>query len=159
MAVTLDDLITSIREQRAFFLKHLEDARDEQWDWKPAAGCKSIRETLVHLIGNDRASIQTIESGQPPDFETIYAEPERDVNRLRALLAETLDQLCDFLKTNYADAPLETEVFYFLGPMKLRDVLILMACEHHYHAGQVAYIRMATDPSWDYYAAIFGYAE
>src|SRR5579862_1121291 len=48
---------------RQFFLRHVEGMRDDQWDWKPFDECKSIRETIVHLLGNDRSIATSIEMG------------------------------------------------------------------------------------------------
>lgn len=54
MAFDVDSLIEGVRESRRFFLKHLKGLRDDQWEWKPYPECKSIRETLAHLVSDDR---------------------------------------------------------------------------------------------------------
>lgn len=158
MALTLDDLIESVRESRRHFLKHVEGLREDQWDWQPYPQCKSVRETLLHLIGDDRAARWSLETGQLPDWETLYNEPERDATRLCALLGETHEALIAFLKTHYADTPLDAEVALWGQPTKLGRAVAYLTAEDFYHGGQVAFIRMASDPAWDYYAAIYGIA-
>lgn len=54
MAFTAAELIDGVRHSRRHFLKHLRGLRDDQWDWKPYPECKSIRETLAHLVWVDR---------------------------------------------------------------------------------------------------------
>ena len=34
-----------------------------------------------------------------------------------------------------------------------------ISSEDYYHAGQITFIRMATDPQWDYYRSIYNFAE
>ncbi len=155
MAFTLDDLIENVRASRRFALKHLVGLREDQWDWKPYPECKTIRETLAHLISDDRAALQALETGQEPDYEALQ-ESERDLTRLRALLEESHETLCAFLRAHYAEAPLDTEASFFGSPMKLGRGVAYLTAEDYYHAGQIAFIRMATDPNWDYYTAIYG---
>jgi hypothetical protein len=38
---------------------------------------------------------------------------------------------------------------------KLGSALAFLTSEDYYHAGQVAFIRLATNPEWDYYGEIF----
>ncbi len=155
MALTLDDLIDSVRASRRFFLKHLNGLRDDQWDWKPYPECKTLRETLAHLIVDDRAALQSLETKAEPDYEALQ-ESEHDIARLRTLLDESHARLCDYLKTHYADAPLDTEINVFGEPKKLAPGIAYFSSEDFYHAGQAAFIRIATDPAWDYYASIYG---
>lgn len=58
MALTLDDLIASFLFRRTRFLKHVDGLQEDQWDWKPYPECKSVRETVAHLIVDDRAALQ-----------------------------------------------------------------------------------------------------
>lgn len=82
MAFTLQDLIEAVQGSRRHFLKHPEGLRENQWDWQPYPQCKSIRETLMHLLGNDRTLLFSRETGQMTDWESHYKEPERDAVRL-----------------------------------------------------------------------------
>jgi len=155
MAFGIDDLIKGVKESRKSFLKHLQGIREDQWDWKPYAECKSIRETVAHLISDDRATQYTLEHGKFPDFEEMDVK-ETDIQKLLALLAESHDQYCKFVKEKFADTPLDTEVPFFSGKAVLGLAISGISSEDYYHSGQVAFIRMATDPSWDYYASIYG---
>jgi uncharacterized damage-inducible protein DinB len=155
MAFNIHDLIAGVRESRHHFLKHLKGIHDDQWDWKPYPACKSIRETLAHLVSDDRAFIAILDTGRMPDFEALE-ERETDTTKLLVLMNESHEQLCAFLEDRFADAALDREVVYFTGKAKLGHAIMGISSEDYYHAGQVAFIRMATDPSWDYYSAIYG---
>lgn len=155
MAFGIDDLINGVRESRQFFLRHLNGVCEDQWDWKPYAECKSIRETLAHLISDDRATQYVLENGTFPNFDEMGVQAE-DIEKLLEMLSESHAQFCAFLKQRFADTPLDTEVPYFSGKLPLGLAIGGMSSEDYYHAGQVAFIRMATDPSWDYYASIYG---
>jgi len=157
VAFDVDSLIEGVRESRRHFLKHLKGLRDDQWDWKPYPECKSIRETLAHLVSDDRAYMEILRTGAMPDFQAVE-EHETDVTKLLLRLEKSHEELCGFLRERFADTPLDTEVFFFTGKEKLGRAILGISSEDHYHAGQVAFIRMATDPSWDYYAAIYGHA-
>lgn len=158
MAYDLNDVLGSIRRSRQFFLKHLQGLRDDQWDWKPYPECKSITETLVHLVVDDRAALQSLRTGGEPDYEAISTatteEAGGDRDRARAMLDASHARLCAFVGATYEGKPLDTEVSAWGAPVKLGG-LGLLSSEDYYHAGQVAYIRMASDPAWDYYAAIY----
>jgi uncharacterized damage-inducible protein DinB len=155
MAFTTEDCIHGVREARKYFLKHLKGLREDQWDWKPYPECKSIRETVAHLISDDRAVMQSLETGREPDYDSLQ-ESERDIVRLLALLEESHEQVCAFLKERYADKSLDTEACLYGGMMKLGSAVAHITSEDFYHAGQVAYIRMATEPTWNYYGSIYG---
>src|SRR5262245_12699842 len=107
MALTLEDLLEGVRASRRHFLKHLRGLSEEKWDWKPYPECKSIRETLAHLIWVDRASLQSLQTGQEPDYAALEVH-ERDIDLLSAMLAESHERLCGFLTTRYREAPLDT---------------------------------------------------
>jgi uncharacterized damage-inducible protein DinB len=154
MAFTAAELIDGIRHSRRHFLKHLRGLRDDQWDWKPYPECKSVRETLAHLVWVDRTALASLETGTEPDYPA-FEESERDLDRLRAKLEESHERLCQFLTANYASAPLDAEVSLYADRQTLGRALAYFPSEDYYHAGQVAFIRMATDPSWDYYGSMF----
>ena len=75
--VTVTDLVDAVRASRRHFWKHVDGLSDAQWDWKPYPECKSVTETLAHLVQDDRAALAALESGGEPDYEA-FAEPERD---------------------------------------------------------------------------------
>jgi uncharacterized damage-inducible protein DinB len=155
MPFTTADLIDMIRHSRRHFLKHLRGLRQDQWDWKPYPECKSIRETLAHLIWVDRAALVSLETGGEPDYAALE-EPARDLDRLHALMGDSHERLCRHLNTHYAGAPLDTEVCLYGDRQTLGRALAYFPSEDYYHAGQVAFIRIATDPGWDYYSSIYG---
>ena len=154
MAFGIDSLVEGIRESRQYFLKHIESLREDQWDWKPYPQCKSIRETLAHLVSDDRAFIAILRDGEVTDYGA-FEEPETDVPKLLALLNQSNDDLCAFIKDQFTDIPLDTEINFFFGKTKLGLAIAGISSEDYYHAGQVAFIRMATDPEWDYYGSIY----
>ena len=156
MAVTLNDLLDGLRGSRRHFLKHVEGLREEQWDWKPYPECKSIRETLMHLRVDDRAALASIQSGKEPDYEALSAEEaEQDAEKLLSALNESFETLLTEISQRYADAPLDAEICIFGDNKKLAVGVPYLSSEDFYHAGQVAFVRMASDPAWDYYTAIY----
>ena len=154
----LDLLIEGIRSSRRYFLNHIKGLRDDQWDWKPYPECKSIRETLAHLIADDRATIHMLETGQFPDFGSLL-ESETGTEKLESLLSDSHEKLCEFIKAKFSSTPLDTLVNFWEGPVPLAQAITGISSEDYYHAGQVAFIRMATDPGWDYYRSIYNFAE
>jgi uncharacterized damage-inducible protein DinB len=163
MAFTFEDLIDSLRASRSNFHKHLEGLKEEQWDWKPYPECKSIRETLIHLVVDDRAAADAIEKNGEPDYEGLMnaatAEAEGDIAHLKALADTSFTNLLELLISRYADAPLDTEISVYGSTKKLGVGIPFFSSEDYYHTGQVSFIRMASDPTWNYYAAIYGGAE
>src|SRR2546428_52646 len=102
MAFTLDDLLDGLRGSRKHFLRHLEGVKEEQWDWKPYTECKSLRETLVHLVVDDRAALSALQNPGEPDYEGLVsgatAEAGSDPGLLRRMLDESHARLVAFLQ-------------------------------------------------------------
>jgi uncharacterized damage-inducible protein DinB len=155
MPFTMEDMIGNLRQSRSNFLKHIADLRDDQWSWKPYPECKSIDETVAHLIADDRAALQSLQSGNEPEYDSLQ-EAERDPQTLVALLSQSHWALISHLLETYSSAPLDQEVTIFGSKMKIGTGFGYFSAEDYYHAGQVAFVRMATDPGWDYYTAIYG---
>ena len=162
MAFDVEDLIDALRASRRHFLKHLDGLREEQWDWKPFPECKTIRQTLSHLIVDDRAALQALQTGGEPEYERLSEEVTREASGdvdpagLRARLDASHESLCSFIALRFAQAPLDEVVSAFGAPLKLGRAVPFLSSEDFYHAGQVAYVRMATDPGWEYYSAVYG---
>jgi uncharacterized damage-inducible protein DinB len=155
MALTLDDLLDALRRSRAYFLKHVEGLKDEQWDFKPFPECKSVRETLQHLIIDDRAAVDSIRTGEDPNYEEgPYSI--KDLSQLKQTLTDSHEALLQELRIRYANAPIDSEICVWGAQDKLGTGIAYFSSEDFYHAGQVAFLRMASDPEWDYYAAIYG---
>jgi uncharacterized damage-inducible protein DinB len=153
MAFTFTDLIDSLRASRSHFYKHIEGVRDDQWDWKPYAECKSIRETLIHLLVDDRVAVWAFDNQGEPDYEAFVAtaaqEADRDLILLQALLHTSFTNLLEQLTIRYAHLPIDTEINTFGSPRKLGVAIPFFSSEDYYHAGQIAFIRMATDSDWN----------
>lgn len=143
----LDDLVDNMTGALRFFLAHLDGLKADQWDWKPAPACRSVREMLRHLCETypDKAAL-----------EKALARPAPDVSEVQALFEAAA--LADYarLRARYAGTPLGVEIAipngdWFLGSaaVKAGTLLARRAWEECYHTGQIVYIRLATDPDWD----------
>lgn len=155
MPITLADLQEGLRRSRRHFLKHLAHLRDDQWDFKPFPHCKSIRETLQHLIIDDRAALDSIRTCKEPVYETQPYEIH-DIDELYRLLAESHGNLLAELGQRFGNAPLDSEICVWGHVEKAAVGIPYFSSEDYYHAGQVAFLRMASDPEWDYYFSIYG---
>lgn len=67
MSITIDDLIGGLERSRSHLLRHLKGVKESQWDWKPYPEAKSLRETLQHLVIDDRAALESMRTGEEPD--------------------------------------------------------------------------------------------
>jgi uncharacterized damage-inducible protein DinB len=161
MDLTLEDLLAGVWESRRQLLKHLNGVTEEQWTWKPYPECKSMRDTITHLISVDQGALESIKTGGEVDFLGIIATTEKetageDRDALLARLKDTHIRLLHHITTNFADTPLDAEIRMWGAPRKLGAQIAYLTSEDYYHAGQLAYIRMATDTTWDYYGSIYG---
>lgn len=154
MAYTLEDTLEVIKSSRKHFLRHLKGIKPEQLTWKPYAECKNVIETLAHLITDDKAAMDSMESGKEPNYDALMVT-ETDPEKLLQMMGESHLALLNYIQTKYANTPLDTEILIWGSPMKLASAAPLISSEDYYHAGQVAFIRMATDPGWDYYGTIY----
>jgi len=152
MANDINDIIDKVRMSRRYFLKHLHGVRNEQWDWKPSPQCNSIREILAHMVANDRSLIETLSADSTIDCGSVE---ERDIAKLLEMLSKSHESLCAFLRLRHANTPLDTEVPFFGRTEKLETAMSWISFEDYYHAGQIALIRVATDPSWENYVSIY----
>lgn len=159
MPFTTTDLIDHLKETRAHFMKHLAGAGPDLWDWKPYPECKSVRETLIHLVVDDRAALESLQNGKEPEYDRIAAETQEQagesVEALITILTDSHAKLLEYIERTYADEPLDSEVSVFGSTRKL-GLITYFSSEDFYHAGQVGFIRQAIDPKWDYYAAVYG---
>jgi len=160
MSFGVEDLIQGLRGSRMHFLNHLRGLTAEQWTWKPYPECKSILETVVHMVVDDQAAYQSLETAAEPEYEQISeataAEAGGDKQKAMQMLEESHEKLCAYIAARFAGMPLDSEFSAFGSKMKLAAGIPHLSSEDYYHAGQVSYIRMATDPTWDYYAQIYG---
>jgi len=164
MTFEMNDLTQAARESRENFVKLLDGLTDEQWTWKPYPECKSIRETLVHMIGNGRLMKQALhDPSQPIDWAGYYGAVAAELADIAnadliPLLRDSHSEALHALTTVTEGLPLDAPLAIFgQHPRKLGVVAASLSSEDDYHSGQVAFIRMATDPTWDFYAAMYGF--
>lgn len=155
MAYTLEHCIEGMEFARSHFMKHIAGFPEEHWDSKLIPDSKSVRETIQHLIANDRATMQALETGKEPDYENLQVT-ETDTAALMKLLADTRAEVISLLRAKYSSTPLDQEICLWGFPFKLAFAIATMASEDSYHAGQVTVLRTAMEPEWDYYAAVYG---
>ena len=159
--MTAQQLIDALAQSRAKFLRHVEGMTEEQCRWKPYPECMSVNDTLMHLMIDDLAAIESLDTKAEPSYEKhreeVHAQNGNfDHVALLERLAETHQLLIGKLKGEYGSADLDTNICIW-GDMKPLGLGIpFLATEDSYHSGQVSFIRQAQDPSWNYYAAIYG---
>jgi hypothetical protein len=163
MSFEVTDLIENARQSRLNLLKHTDGMTGEQWTWKPYPECKNVRETMLHLLMGDALVKLRLENdpratdfnGVAQEIDEKYADftPEQLVEEVQRSHSAKLDLLLQ----HYEGKPLDTPWVGFLGEQKLGLFLANMVSENGYHTGQIAFIRMATDPAWDYYGHMFNY--
>ena len=157
MALRTEDFIASIEKSRAHFLRHLEGMTPDQIAWKPYPECKSVVETLQHLIVDDAMALESLQTMKEPNYDG-FRVIETNVDRLLERLAESHQALTDYLRAAYGDRPLDAPACAWGAEQPAALAIAFLASEDYYHADQIAFIRMATDPDWDYYGAIYGAA-
>lgn len=155
MAFDITDLVQGMIASRAWFMKHLRGVTDDQWNWKPYPECKSIRETLQHLIVDDLAALDSLKSGVEPNYEA-FTVTETDISKLMHQLERTHAELVGYLRDSFGDKPLDSDICVWGHNVKLGRGIPHLSSEDYYHAGQVSFIRLATDPKWNYYADLYG---
>ncbi|HSV72878.1 MAG TPA: DinB family protein [Chthonomonadales bacterium] len=148
MPYCASDVAAAVRASRRRLSSHLVDLGPEQQDCRPCAACMSIGESLAHLVSDDRAALEAMTTGPEPDY-AAFDEPERDTDALRANLETSHDQLGDAIERDLAASPMEVEISAHASPVKLDAVAVIRCSEDYYLAGQVAFIRLATDPAWN----------
>lgn len=163
MPVTTRDLIHSVRKSRAFLFKHLKGLTAEQWVWKPYQESKSIAETLKHLVVDDRFALYALEAKEATSMEMyevigmqVEEEAPDSIPALIEMVECSFESLMKTLLQRYGDCPLDTEIYIYGEKQPLATGIPYLSSEDYYHAGQIGYIRLATDPSWDYYGSIYG---
>ena len=112
---------------------------------------------------DDRVAVWALDNDGEPDYDAFVAaataDAGSDINHLKDMLDTSFTTLLEQLTSRYADMPFDTEISTFGSPRKLGVAIPFFSSEDYYHTGQVAFIRMASDPTWNYYAAIYGFGE
>ena len=157
--LSVEDLIEGVRASRRYFLKHIDGLPDELWTWKPYPECKNVLETLAHMRIDDLTAIESLKTGKEPNYEGYsytYDEIPNGRERVLELLAQSRQELLDHLAANYGESNLDTQICVWGNMKPLATGVPYYSSEDFYHAGQVAFIRLAVEPGWDYYKAIYG---
>ena len=160
MALTLQDLLESVRNSHKSLFRHLKGVTNEQLTWKPYPECKSIHETLAHLIAVEWSSQAMLKTGDFPDYETHQRDAlalagGKSLDELTTILNEEQEKTLETAAVRFKDTALDEEIKSWGYPAKMGEAVVRLGSESTYHSGQIAYIRMATDPSWDYYKDIY----
>ncbi len=154
------ELISGVKEARRNLLKHLDGITPEQYAWKPYPQCKSISETLDHLIWSDLAIVQVASTGKAPDYTTTpMAPPTKSYPELKSEMTRSHAALIDYLTRIYSGGPGDAPIKFYDHATTLGHAVGLILFQEGYHTGQIAFIRMAQDPSWDYYEAIYDHSD
>lgn len=158
MAVTNEDFIIAVEKSRAYLLRHLQGLTLEQLDWKPYRECKNVIETIQHLIVDDRTALESMKTMSEPDYDDCVVD-ETDYDRLLEMLDQSHRELIQYLRQRFADQPLDALGCSWGAVMPSPLAISHLSAEDYFHAGQISFIRLATDPAWDYYGAIYGISE
>lgn len=143
MAAGLEEVMDNFYRTQRFFRSHLNGMLAEQWDWKPFPACRSIREILLHWA--------EIFAADDMALETSLKTAVPDVAAVQALMKEAGLRFGTEFSAPYADSPLDTRL---PNGVAVGTALASMAGEDNYHAGQIAFIRLATEPDWDWVQAV-----
>ncbi len=158
--MNIEGLLQGLIASRQRFLAHLKSLPDTAWTFKPFPECKNILETLVHLRIDDDMAAESILTKKEPDYEAAtvgaYEEMANGPEFLLNRLADSHRRLLDLLKSEFGEQPLDAEICVWGRHLPVYQGIPFLSSEDFYHTGQVAYVRMAIQPDWDYYAAIYG---
>ena len=143
MAVGLDEVMDNFFRTQHFFRAHLNGMQAEQWDWKPFPACRSIREILLHwseiFAADDKALENSLKATVP------------DVASVQVLMKEAGLRFGAGFSAQYTDRSLDSRLS---NGVAVGTALASLAGEDNYHAGQIAFIRLATEPEWDWVLAV-----
>jgi uncharacterized damage-inducible protein DinB len=157
----ISQFIGGVRKSRAFCLKHLVGMSDAVFESKPNPECKSARETLMHLIAVDRGVLEAVKTAAFPDFFGIIASVQAETAthsraELEAAASESHEALLGYLQATYGEKTPDDTMPLWGEPTPLGVAIPYLSSEDFYHAGQLGYLRLAAEPTWDYYSQIYG---
>jgi hypothetical protein len=143
--MTTEQLVASLAGSREFFHRHLLGMSEEQLDWKPYPHAFSAREMVAHMAKNDLGAIKVLEG---PQLDLAGLTPFEAL----AMTGKALESL---LEQHWQSRP--QEALRRIGGAKgVGRGISYRSMEDYYHAGQIAYIRQAIDPSWDQDNLVYG---
>lgn len=146
MAIGTEEMFANLSHSQRFFRAHLNGIRQEQWDWKPSPACRSVREILLHWT--EMAEMFGVGDGA---LQTSLKKATPDVSLVQALMKDAGLRFAAGFRAQYADSPMDS---LLPNGTAVGSMLAGLPAEDMYHAGQVAYIRLATDPAWDWVKAV-----
>lgn len=151
-----EQLIVQLEASRAWFLKLVDGLTPEQWDAKPYPNVMSPKETLAHLIIDDRVFPLMLTGHGEPDYDAHRPDASLSAEQLLALMAEThkakIAAVSEFLAGKDLNAEIDA---VYAGKQALWWEVLSFVTEDWYHIGQVSLIRQGTDPDFNYYATFY----
>jgi hypothetical protein len=144
MAAGLEEVLSELSRSQKFYRAHLNGIQAGEWDWKPFPACRSIREILNHWVDSFAAEDTALRSALDP------AVP--DVAVIQRLMREAGRRYSAGFQQRYEGAAMDD--LCLEGRNRVGAVLASLGAEDNYHAGQIAFIRLAIDPEWDWVKAV-----
>ena len=144
MATGVEEVLSELYRSQKFYRTHLNGIQEGQWDWKPFPACRSIREILLHWVDSFASEDTALRSALEPVVP--------DVAVIQRLMREAGLRYGAGFHQRYAEATLDS--LHSNGRTTVGAVLAGLGAEDNYHAGQIAFIRLATDPEWDWVKAV-----
>jgi uncharacterized damage-inducible protein DinB len=130
----------------------------DKYEWRPAAGVRSISEVLLHVAGDNYVLPAAVGVAPDPatginidDFKTVTVFEKQKLSRDAMVAA--MDKSFDHLRKAMNDTPdakLDEKVKFFGQEMTVRQVWVVTGMHLHEHLGQmIAYARSnGVVPPW-----------
>jgi uncharacterized damage-inducible protein DinB len=122
----------------------------EKYDWRPAEGVRSIKESVVHIAGGNYFFASLLgtpvpEGINPRDLEKTVESKEKAISTLRESVAHMKGAIA-----NMKEEAFNEEVEFFGNKMTRRQVTLVVGDHTAEHLGQlIAYARMnGIVPPW-----------
>ncbi len=137
-----ESAVSTLDQSRRQLLRHLKGVTEEQIDWKPYAECKSIRETIGHLIVDDLAAVHSLQTGTEPDYAS-FGSPEGTFQELLQRLDQTHRDVLDAVAQALRKSGARGSICVFGHWTHPCNAIATLVSEDAYHAGQIAILRRA----------------
>lgn len=123
---------------------------EDQYDWRPAEGVRSVREVVLHVAGSSyffgsMLGAEMPENIDPRNFEQSGMNKEEAI----AALEKSITHMQKFLET-LNEEQLQTKIDFFGNEVTKRQAMMIMGGHASEHLGQlIAYARMnGVTPPW-----------
>jgi hypothetical protein len=139
--------LTDLRTMKDKFVALAEAFPEEQYDWRPMEGVRSVKEVLV-LLTNEGFSFPTQWGAPAP--EGVNPDRAAEGARLQALskaaliaeLGRAFDNIIGVV-AGMDDAARAREIRFFGQPVQIDGAILMATGDMHEHLGQlIAYARM-----------------